>query len=455
MHEADVWLNGEMIQKHKGGYLPFVVDITDQVEVDRENVLLVKLNNENNPTIPPGKPIETLDFNWFSGLYRNVDLLVNGKLQISDPIAADRVSAGGVRVNYTDVTEESATINIQTDIENYDSTTRNAVLKTVLRDQSGMKIAELSTDEQPISAGDHHLFQQEIEVDDPSLWSPDSPYLYTLTIELHENGEAIDFWQKRIGIRTIEFTDDHQFVLNGEPLQLRGTNRHQSYPYIGYALSENAQFRDAYKIKEAGFNFIRIAHYPPDPAFLEAADELGLLFMNAIPGWQFFGDEEFQELALRDVREMIRRDRNHPSIVIWEASLNESDMPESFMERAHKIVHEELPFEGIYSSGWIDHAYDIFIPARQHASPPEYWASYPAGKTALYRGVWRLGVLCAQCRVQSGCLRGPAGRGAKLASVAGRRTGAPGSAGAQFPGGAQQQPSGMGVWRCQLGDVRL
>ncbi|PKD44032.1 glycoside hydrolase family 2 protein [Rhodohalobacter barkolensis] len=380
MHEADVWLNGEMIQKHKGGYLPFVVDITDQVEVDRENVLLVKLNNENNPTIPPGKPIETLDFNWFSGLYRNVDLLVNEKLQISDPIAADRVSAGGVLVNYTDVTDESATINIQTDIENFDSTSRNAVLKTVLRDHSGMKIAERSTDEQPISAGDHHLFQHEIEVEEPNLWSPDSPYLYELTIELHENGEAIDFWQKRIGIRTMSFTEDHQFVLNGKPLQLRGTNRHQSYPYIGYALSENAQFRDAYKIKEAGFNFIRIAHYPPDPAFLEAADELGLLFMNAIPGWQFFGDEEFQELALRDVREMIRRDRNHPSIVIWEASLNESDMPESFMERAHDIVHEELPFEGIYSSGWIDHAYDIFIPARQHASPPEYWASYPQEK---------------------------------------------------------------------------
>jgi beta-galactosidase len=380
MHEADVWLNGEMIQKHKGGYLPFVVDITDRVNFEGKNTLLVKLNNENNPTIPPGKPIETLDFNWFSGLYRNVDLLIDEKLQITDPIAADRVSAGGVRVNYTEVSEESATVNIQTDVENLDQPARKAVIKTTLKDQNGRVVSESVSDEVEVGSGDHYLFQKSITVDGPNLWSPDSPYLYTLTIELHENGEAIDFWQKRIGIRTISFTEDHQFVLNGEPFQLRGTNRHQSYPYIGYALSENAQFRDAYKIKDAGFNFIRTAHYPPDPAFLEAADELGLLFMNAIPGWQFFGGEEFQQLAYRDIREMIRRDRNHPSIVIWEASLNESDMPESFMERAHQIVHEELPFENTYSSGWMDHAYDIFIPARQHASPPEYWASYPKEK---------------------------------------------------------------------------
>ena len=380
MHEADIWLNGEKIRNHKGGYLPFVVNISEYLNFDTENVLLVRLNNENNPTIPPGKPIETLDFNWFSGLYRNVDLLIDEKIHITDPIAADRVSAGGVRVNYTDVTDESATVNIQTDIENFDTSVRTAAVKVLLKDDTGRLISEKISDPEPVPSGENLIVNHTFEVDQPNLWSPDSPYLYALTIELLEDGEAIDFWQKRIGIRTMSFTDDHQFVLNGEPLQLRGTNRHQSYPYIGYALSENAQFRDAYKIKDAGFNFIRTAHYPPSTSFLEAADELGLLFMNAIPGWQFFGDEEFQELAYRDIRDMIRRDRNHPSIVIWEASLNESDMPESFMEQAHEIVHEELPFENTYTSGWIDHAYDIFIPARQHASPPEYWASYPKEK---------------------------------------------------------------------------
>lgn len=383
MHEADIWLNGEKIRKHKGGYLPFVVNITDRIQTDSMNVLLVKLNNEDNPAIPPGKPIAELDFNYFSGLYRNVDLLVDEKLHITDPIAADRVSAGGVRLHYSGVSQESATINIQSDIENFDETDRKAAVQTTLKSENGRIISKQKSGYQTIEAGNYHLFEQALTITDPKLWSPNTPHLYTLSIVLLENGEPIDYWEEKIGIRTISFNENHQFVLNGEPLQLRGTNRHQSYPYIGYALSDRAQYRDAYKIKEAGFNFIRTAHYPPSPAFLDAADELGLLFMNAIPGWQFFGNEEFQKLACRDIRAMIRRDRNHPSIAIWEASLNESDMPEKFMEKAHEIVHNELPFKNIYSSGWIDHAYDIFIPARQHASPPDYWANYQKKKPLL------------------------------------------------------------------------
>ena len=380
MHEADVYLNGEKLTKHKGGYLPFVVDITDEVTFDEENVLLVKLNNEDNPTIPPGKPIENLDFNYFSGLYRNAYLLVDDKLRISDPIAADRVAGGGLLVHYTDVSDTSATVNIQTDIVNSSGQNQSGSIVTTLTDEEGNRIAEGQEKFEQLSANSNQLLNQSFRVENPNLWSPDSPYQYDLTVELYRDGKLIDSKREDIGIRTISFNEDNQFVLNGEEIYLRGTNRHQSYPYIGYALSDNAQYRDAYKIKKAGFNFIRTAHYPPSPAFLEAADELGLLFMNAIPGWQFFGNEEFQNLAHRDIRHMIRRDRNHPSVVIWEASLNESDMDEPFMEKAHQIVHEELPFENIYSSGWIDYAYDIYIPARQHAKPPEYWNNYSKDK---------------------------------------------------------------------------
>jgi len=380
MHEADVYLNGKKLTKHKGGYLPFVVDITNEVQFGKENVLLVKLNNENNPTIPPGKPIENLDFNYFSGLYRNVYLLVDDELHISDPISADRVAGGGVIFRTVDLNAKSARVNIQVDITNKDEKAQTGSVRSVLRDAEGNVVVESQSATENVNPGAFLKFDQQFTVSNPVLWSPDQPYLYTLTIELKKDGEVVDTKRENVGIRTFHFNEDGQFVLNGEVLRLRGTNRHQSYPYIGYALSDNAQFRDAYKIKKAGFNFVRTAHYPPSPAFLNAADELGLLFMNAIPGWQFFGDEQFQKLAYRDIRHMIRRDRNHPSIVLWEASLNESNMSESFMDSAHAIVHDELPFEDIYSSGWMDYTYDVFIPARQHADPPDYWNSYETDK---------------------------------------------------------------------------
>lgn len=379
MYEAWIYLNGEEVFYNAGGYLPFTVNISDKVLFDEENVLLVRLNNEDNPEIPPGKAMEVLDFNYYGGIYRDVHLVVKDQLRISDPIEVERVAAGGVFVSYKEVSNSSAIVNVQTDIENGRMNGASTEVKVFLQNKKGDVIAS-ETSEIEVQASTNSILTQSLIVANPELWSPDHPYLYTLTVQLTENKELIDSYQKRIEIRTFGFDEENQFVLNGERIYLRGTNRHQDYPYLGYAISDNAQYRDAYKIKEAGFNFIRTAHYPPDPSFLEASDELGLLFMDAIPGWQFYGKEVFQERSLNTIRKMIRRDRNHPSIIFWEASLNESGMPEEFMDKAHQVVEEELPINDVYTSGWIDYAYDIFIPARQHSRPPEYWSEYSKDK---------------------------------------------------------------------------
>ena len=130
----------------------------------------------------------------------------------------------------------------------------------------------------------------------------------------------IDRREIRTGLRSVRITSDRGLAINGEPIKVTGTNRHQEYPYIGYALSDKASYRDAFRIKEAGFNLVRSSHYPPAPAFLDACDELGLMVIDAIPGWQFMGDSLFREASLRDTRMMCRRDRNHPSVVMWESS---------------------------------------------------------------------------------------------------------------------------------------
>jgi beta-galactosidase len=379
MQVADIYLNGKHIFRHLGGYLPFYVNISEDVKFGEQNTILVKLNNEDNPVVPPGKPIADLDFNYYSGIYRNVYLVNKEKLYISDPIAANRVAGGGVLLHYENVSPRGATLLVKTELKNDFQESKNAQVRLTLSDQKGKVISSTLSDAQMIAQDVYGTFNEKLQISQPNLWSPASPYLYTLSVELLDNGKVIDKYTTKTGVRTFSFTADG-FYLNGEKLFLRGTNRHQEYPLVGNAVSDQAQYRDAWKIKEAGFNFVRSSHYPQSPAFLDACDELGIFVMDAIPGWQFVGNEEFQNNSIQDVRDMVRRDRNHPSIILWESSLNESGMSKEFMERSHQAVHEELPFDEVYTCGWIDYAYDVFIPARQHGKAPDYWKKYSKNK---------------------------------------------------------------------------
>ena len=380
MQVAKIYLNGELIQTHSGGYLPFQVKLDGKINFGKQNCIVIELDNRDNPLIPPGKPLADLDFNYFSGIYRNVTLLIKDKMHISDPVSANRVAGGGLLITFGNIGIDSAEINVQVDIENEYSISEKASLRYSLFSPDGRPILSKESDKQNVGTSSFSRFKEHLVVKYPEIWSTDSPSLYNLKVEVVRNCQAVDSVSEKIGIRTFSFSSKDGFILNGQKMKLYGTNRHQAYPYIGNALSDNAQYRDAFKIKQAGFNFVRCSHYPQSPAFLEACDKLGILVMDPIPGWQFIGNEVFQDHSITDVRQMIRRDRNHPSVILWEASLNETDMPRLFMERAHQAVHEELPFEGVYTSGWIDDVYDVFLPARQHANPPYYWNRYSKNK---------------------------------------------------------------------------
>ncbi|MDP4187544.1 MAG: glycoside hydrolase family 2 TIM barrel-domain containing protein [Bacteroidota bacterium] len=382
MQQAEVWLNGKLLMKHTGGYLPFTIDISKEVSFTKTNRLVVKANNQDNPEVPPGKPIDNLDFCYYSGIYRNVSLVVTGPLYISDPVKENRTASGGLKIWYPLVSKKEAEISVATHIRNEYPGDKTFIIACKLNDKNGKTVATAISDKQTITAGGQISVTTRLNIPDPQLWHPQHPNLYTLKVEVVENGKTVDAVQSHIGIRKFEVKDE-KFLINGEPLLLVGTNRHQEYPYIGNALSDNAQYRDAMKIKQAGFNIVRLSHYPQSPAFMDACDKLGLLAIDAIPGWQFVGDDHFMQHSYQDARELIRRDRNHACVAMWELSLNESAMPDQFMENMNRIAKEESPETKLLTCGWINKYYDVFIPARQHAKPPYYWKNYD-GKIQLF-----------------------------------------------------------------------
>ncbi|MGQ7946111.1 glycoside hydrolase family 2 protein [Flavobacterium sp. WC2509] len=375
MQQAEVWINDQKVTTHIGGYLPFTVDATPFIDTEKENTIKVKVNNEDNADFLPGKPLKDLDFNYYGGIYRNVYCITTNKLYITDAVHAGKKASGGIYVNFDAIAKDKATGTVQVDLKNEFTTDQNAVLKFTISNKAGDKTVSQS-ESILIKANSDQAITQKISVKNPKLWSISNPNLYTLQVEVVVNGKTIDSYSKKIGIRKSEIKADG-YYLNDEKLYITGTNEHQEYPYLGYAISDEAQYRDAVKIKNAGFDFVRMSHYPHAEAFLNACDELGILVMNSLTGWQFFGNETFQKNAYQDIRDMARRDRNHPSIIFWEASLNETRMSEKFMVEATKTLHEELPFAHNYSASWVDNAnYDLFIPARQHGKAPNYWTKY-------------------------------------------------------------------------------
>ncbi|WP_375598459.1 glycoside hydrolase family 2 TIM barrel-domain containing protein [Devosia sp. Naph2] len=320
MANAKVSLNGEAIAAHKDGYTPFEARLTGKLK-DGENVLAVTIDGSENPEIPPfGGQI---DYLTYAGIYREAWLRVTAPVYV-----------GNGKVETPDALADRKTVRARIDLANPQDLPISGTVVATIKDAAGKTIA--TTD--ALIEGD----SVDVALNGLagiSLWDIDSPTLYTLALNL-ETPHGRDQAQFRFGFRTAEFTTDG-FKLNGRALKLRGLNRHQSFPYVGYALGRSAQERDAEILKrELKLNMVRTSHYPQSHYFLDRCDELGLLVFEEIPGWQHIGGEAWKDESVENIRRMITRDWNHPSIVIWGVRINESQDDHDFYQRTNTLAHE-------------------------------------------------------------------------------------------------------------------
>jgi beta-galactosidase len=365
MHSCRAYVGEREIARHTGGYLPFEVDLTDHLDSSGRCHLRLVLDNRDNPNIPPGKPYEDLDFCWFGGIYRGVELRIRPGLHVTEPVSAGEVAGGGVFLRTLSADEKRAVVSARTHVRNASPLSRSIRIRTVFRYED-RSVATTQSELATLSTGEALHLETQSALLSPALWSPGTPALHEVTVSvLDDAGETLDSVVTRFGIRRIGFSRSGGFTINGRRLRLRGTNRHQEMPYVGYAVPRAAHYRDARRIKEAGFDYVRLCHYPHAPEFLDACDELGLVVMNCIPGWQFLGGALFREAVQHDARQVIRRDRNHACVVLWELSLNETEMDEELMRALHAIGHAEFPGDQMFTCGWIDR-YDVFSHSRQH-----------------------------------------------------------------------------------------
>ncbi|MDR3474675.1 MAG: glycoside hydrolase family 2 TIM barrel-domain containing protein [Devosia sp.] len=318
MADAVVYLNGVELVAHKDGYTPFEARLTGKLKAG-DNLLTVKIDGSENPAIPPfgGR----IDYLTYAGIYRDV------WLQVTPP-----VSIGSVKIETPNALATEKSVRVRVDLANPQNLTVGGTLTATLRDPDGAPIATTTA-----PAGTRITLQFN-DLGGLSLWDLETPTLYSIELVYGDDRVVHNF-----GFRTAEFTTEG-FKLNGKPLKLRGLNRHQSFPYAGYALGRAAQERDAEILKhELKLNLVRTSHYPQSSWFLDHCDRIGLLVFEEIPGWQHIGGAAWKAEAVENVRGMVTRDWNHPSIIIWGVRINESQDDHDFYLETNRVAHELDP----------------------------------------------------------------------------------------------------------------
>ena len=305
-HIATLYFNGKEIGTHYSGYTSFTYEVTEFIKKG-ENEIVLKVDGRESCNTPPFGFV--IDYLTYSGIYRDVFLIKKNKSYIKD-VFVSSPTLSSLRVEYDIESESEYSIR-------YSVFDNDRVIIEGETKESSLSLSSLSV----------------------SPWSPSSPKLYTLLSTLLIKGEVIDENTTEFGFRTVE-TKGKDLYINGEKVFLKGLNRHQAWPYIGYAAPERMQRMDARILKEElGCDIVRTSHYPQSRHFISECDRLGLLVFTEIPGWQHIGDKEWKEKAIINTKEMVLQYRNHPSVIIWGVRINESQDDDEFYKKTNETAH--------------------------------------------------------------------------------------------------------------------
>mgnify|MGYP004674261937 FL=1 len=327
-HEAQVFLNGKKIGEHHCGYTAFSIDISEKLQIGAENVLTVRVDSRENLNIPPFGYV--IDYMTYGGIYREAYVDLKNETYLADIFLHSEI---------TESQMSGAKLISEIEIRNSGKTDekRELFIRQSIRERGTENYRQIG--ESRVAADRKISFP----VSDIKLWNLENPVLYEVKTELLQNGNVLDENVTLSGFRTAVFLQDG-FYLNGRKVKLRGLNRHQSYPYVGYAMPESMQKWDADILKnELGVNAVRTSHYPQSRHFVERCDELGLLVFTEIPGWQHIGDENWKKQAVENVKDMVVQYQNHPSVILWGVRINESGDDDAFYRETNRVAHELDP----------------------------------------------------------------------------------------------------------------
>lgn len=333
-HDSTVFCNGKKVGEHHCGYTAFTVDLTDNVLYGQDNLLCVRLDSRENLNVPPFGYV--IDYMTYGGIYRDVRLEVKEKVSLSDIFVHTAIDFRSSPVT-AQITSE---ITLTESDENVTIRQYYMPKSTAAAQESWRLLCEqtVSTD---VSCDKE--FSLTATITAPLLWDTEEANLYILKTQLYQDNTLLDETETTFGIREAVFKKDG-FYLNGRKLRIRGLNRHQSFPYVGYAMPKSMQRLDADLLKkELGLNAVRTSHYPQSHYFLERCDELGLLVFTEFPGWQHIGDDFWKAQAVANAEDMIRQYRNHPSIILWGIRINESPDDDAFYEKTNAVAHKLDP----------------------------------------------------------------------------------------------------------------